>query len=320
MKAPPGLVLALLLTVELCLATSLQPRALGWTQGRASDHLLQVLLGDGRQILANQMFVEADVYFHSGYYPSVFDQIHAPTNAQHMTSAAGPQAGHEAAGGAQLHGQHAAEEQENLHDHHAEEEHEKAMSFLGPPRNWIERFGRKFAITSHTHLANGKEREILPWLRLSAELDPHRIETYTVAAYWLRRDLGKVKEAEDFLREGLEANPSSYELLLELGRLYYESRHDAVRARNLWTAALRHWMEQEANKPEPDLAALGQITVRLARLEESEGHYAKAIELLEITLAHKASPHPEALREQIQALRLKPARSPEVEGRKQSDF
>jgi tetratricopeptide (TPR) repeat protein len=296
MKPSPGLILALLLTVELCLATCLQPRALAWTQGRASDHLMQVLLGDGRQILANQMFVEADVYFHSGYYPSVFDQVYAPKNAQHMTHEAGPQAGHEPEGDA------------HLHDHHAEEEHEKAMSFLGPPRSWIERFGRKFAITTHTHLANGKEREILPWLRLSADLDPHRIETYTVAAYWLRRDLGKVKEAEDFLREGLNANPSSYELLLELGRLYSESYHDAARARNLWTAALRRWMEQEANKPEPDVAALGQIAVRLARLEESEGHYARAVELLEITLAHKGSPNPEALREQIRALRLKPAR------------
>ncbi len=293
MKLSPGLILALLLTVELCVATSLQPRALAWTKGRASDHLMQVLLGDGRQILANQMFVEADVYFHSGYYPSLFDQAHAPTNAQHMTHHAGAQAGHEPDGDA------------HLHDHHEEEEHEKAMSFLGPPRNWLDRFGRKFAITSHTHLANGKEREILPWLRLSAELDPHRIETYIVAAYWLRQDLGKTKEAEDFLREGLSANPSSYEILLELGRLYYENYHDAAGARNVWTAALRRWMEHEGGKPEPDLAALGQITVRLARLEESEGHYARAIELLEMTLAHKASPHPEALQGQVQALRRK---------------
>jgi tetratricopeptide (TPR) repeat protein len=307
MKPSPGLILALLLTVELSLATCLQPRALAWTQGRASDHLMQVLLGDGRQILANQMFVQADVYFHSGYYPSVFDQLHAPTNAQHMTRAAAAQAGHEP--DADVH----------LHDHHEEEEHERAMSFLGPPGNWLERFGRKFAITSHTHLANGKEREILPWLRLSAELDPHRVETYTVAAYWLRRDLGKIKEAEDFLRQGLEANPSSYELLIDLGRLYHENYHDDARAGNLWTAALRRWMKQEGGKSEPDLAALGQITVRLARLEESQGDYAKAIELLEIALAHKASPNPEALRQQVEALRLKLDRSPKVERGKQSE-
>jgi tetratricopeptide (TPR) repeat protein len=307
MTPPAGLILALLLTIELCLAACLQPRALAWTQGRASDHLAQVLLGDGRQILANQMFVEADVYFHSGYYPSVFDQAHAPTNAQHMTLPAVPQPGPEPDAQARLPTHHHDEEPEALHDHHAEEEHEKAMSFLGPPRNWIERFGREFAITTHTHLANGKERELLPWLRLSADLDPHRVETYIVAAYWLRRDLGKPKEAEAFLREGLNANPSSYELLLELGRLYYESYHDARRAGNVWTAALRRWTQQEANKPQPDVAALGQITVRLARAEESQGRYGKAIEALEIALAHKASPHPEALLAQVQALRLKSA-------------
>ena len=57
-------------------------------------------------------------------------------------------------------------------------------------------------ITEHTHLEGGNEREILPWLRLSAELDPQRVETYTVAAYWLRA-VGKMVEAEHFLREGL---------------------------------------------------------------------------------------------------------------------
>jgi len=295
MKLSPALVLALLLTVQLCVATALRPRARAWTKGRDSDRLMQVLLGDSRQILANQMFVQADVYFHSGYYPSVFDQVHAPTNAQHMTLAADPQAAHEPEGDA-----HAG-------DHHEEQEHEKAMNFLGPPANWLERFGRKFAITSHTHLANGREREILPWLRLSAALDPHRIETYTVAAYWLRQDLGKAKEAEAFLREGLSANPTSYEILLDLGRLYYENYHNAARAGNVWEAALRRWLQQESGKPKPNLAALGQITVRLARLEESEGHYAKAVELLELALARKASPNPEPLEGKVRALRLKQA-------------
>jgi tetratricopeptide (TPR) repeat protein len=283
-------------TVALCLATTLQPRALAWTAGRPSDHLVQVLLGDGRQILANQMFVEADVYFHSGYYPSVFDQAHAPTNSQHMT--------HEAE--AHEHGEGHAQEHDEGHAREPdEEEHEREMSFLDPPSNWVERFGRKFAITHHTHLAGGKAREILPWLRLSAELDPHRIETYTVAAYWLRRDLGKPKEAEELLREGLAANPASYEILIDLGRLYYENHNDRARARNFWTAALRDWLKQESGKADPDVQSLEQITVRLARLEEAQGNYAKAIEYLEIALDHKAAPHPEAMRQEIQALRLK---------------
>ena len=280
------------------LATVLQPRTQDWTRDKGADPLMQVLLGDGRQILANHMFVQADVYFHSGYYPSVFDRTYVPTNAEHMT--------HPDEHGEHEHGKPGDDAA------HEEEEHERAMRFLAEPLDWVERFGRRFAITTHSHLEGGNEREMLPWLRLSAELDPHRVETYTVAAYWLRRDLNKPKEAEQFLREGLTANPQSYEILFELGRLYEENYHDATRARNDWEAALRRWAETEGRKPEPDVLAFGRIAVRLAHLEEELGHNDRALELLRITIAHQASPHPEALRAQMESVqaRMKTAAAP----------
>ena len=279
-----------LLAGVFTLATELQPRALGWIGEKDTDQLVQVMLGDSRQILADHLFVEADIYFHSGYYPSVFDRSYAPTNSQHL-----------------IRDDHRSPAPDRdpiaeSADNHDEAEHEKAMSFLAPPLDWIERFGRRFAITSHTHLAHGHEREILPWLRLSADLDPQRVETYTTAAYWLRRDLGKAKEAEQFLREGLAANPSSYEILLELGRLYDENYHDSLRARNNWRAALKRWMETEPAKPKPDVLPLGQIAVRLARIEEREGRCDQAIALLNLVISHQATPNPEALREQIRVL------------------
>ena len=255
------------------LATSLQPRATAWSERGGADNVLRVLLGDGRRLFANHFFVKADVYFHSGYYPSVFDQTLGPKDSRHMTSQEGSP---------------------------VEEEHEKAMNFLRPPRDWFERFGRHFLITEHTHLAGGNEREILPWLRLSAELDPQRVETYTVAAYWLR-NMGKVAEAEEFLRDGLRANPDSYEILFELGRLYYESERDAARARNVWELALRKWTARESAKKEPDLFQLEQIAVNLARLEEKEGNLALAIQRLE--LAKRASPQSAVLESQIQDLK-----------------
>jgi tetratricopeptide (TPR) repeat protein len=205
--------------------------------------------------------------------------------------------------------EHETPEPQADHEKHAKEagndpdsEHERQMDFLGPPRDWIERFGRNFLITSHTHLEGGQAREILPWLRISADLDPQRVETYTVAAYWLR-DLGKYKEADQFLQEGLRNNPNSYEILFELGRLYRENYHDNDRARNVWEAALRKWMVRESNKKEPDLFKLEEIALNLGRMEEGEGHWQKAIEMLE--LAKKASPHPEVLQRQIEELRRK---------------
>lgn len=275
-RATPYLIFVLLAIACFSVATTLQSRVTAWNNGHDSDSVMKVLLGDGRRIFANQAFVEADVYFHAGYYPSVFDQSQAPKDTRHLTAKEG-----------------SAEE----------EEHERQMNFLGPPADWIERFGRHFLITEHEHLGGGKEREILPWLKLSAELDPQRIATYTVAAYWLRKELGKPAEAEQFLREGLRNNPNSYELLFELGRLYNENYHDRARARNVWDLALKRWRTQEGNKKEPDNQSLEEIAINLARAEELDGDLRNAIVHLEI--AAKVSPRPDALREQITEMQRK---------------
>ena len=79
------------------------------------------------------------------------------------------------------------------------------MDFMGPPRDWLEGFIRHFRITEHTHLENGEEREVLPWLKLAIELDPQAIQTYTDTAFWLRKTLGNVQDAEEVLREPVDA-------------------------------------------------------------------------------------------------------------------
>ena len=270
------LVLFLLVTLCFALSAALQIRVWSWSRQNESDNVLKVLLGDGRRIFANQAFVEADVYFHSGYYPSVFDQSQAPKDSRHMTAAEGS---------------------------NEEEEHERRMNFLGQPRDWIEAFGRHFLITEHTHLSGGKEKEILPWLKLSAELDPQRIDTYTVAAYWLRKEVGKPHEAEEFLRQGLRNNPGSYEILFELGRLYHDNFHEDERARDVWQLALRRWQERAAHQKESDTGALEEIAINLARLEEGQGDLNAAITHLEI--AAKFSPYSTPLRQQIEELKQK---------------
>jgi tetratricopeptide (TPR) repeat protein len=262
------LILLLLLAVVFSLGTVLQLRTPRWTHRSPSESVLALLFGESRQLFANHFFVKADISFHSGYYPSIFDEARQ------------------------------AEENDNDVSHPDEKEEPKSEGgFLGPPTDWIDRFGRHFRPTLHTHLQGGNIREILPWLRISAELDPHRIEAYTVASYWMRKHLGKVDEAEQFLREGLRANPDSYELLFELGNLYYDNRHDAGRARNVWLAALRLWQKQESGKGKPDNYSLDQITVHLAHLEELEGNLNRAVEYFE--MAEKVSPDPSQLQKQI---------------------
>src|SRR5690606_26355717 len=107
----------------------------------------------------------------------------------------------------------------------------------------------------------GDEREMLPWLKIAAELDPYRPQSYTVASYWLRTRLNKPAEAEAFLREGWRLNPDSYEILFELGRIYREHHKDTVRARNLWELALAKWRKQAVAGLEPDLFNYQQILV-----------------------------------------------------------
>ncbi|MBU6398784.1 MAG: hypothetical protein KGS61_00565 [Verrucomicrobia bacterium] len=273
MPSPPWL-LSLLLVICFTLALRLQSWYAAWPGNTAaSADLLTVALGDSRQLFANYFFAEADAYFHSGYYPSIFDQPQSPGRP------------------------HVAE----TTDGESTADEEREADFLGKPRDWIERFGRNFFPTAHTHLKPADTGEILPWLELSADLDPHRVETYTVAAYWLRTRLGRVNEAEQFLRQGLRANPDSCEILFELGRVYAENRHDPDHARNLWELALRRWDAQSAEGRKPDRIVFGAIVSHLADLEAHTGRYAQAIQCLE--RLKTVSPAPAAIQKQIDDLK-----------------
>lgn len=148
-------------------------------------------------------------------------------------------------------------------------------------------------------------REILPWLKLSAELDPNRVEVYVITAYWLRTQIKKPEAAERFLRDGLRLNPGNPALLFELGRLAEQSRSDTVAARNLWEFALRKWQELEAPKKEPDKLLLSQIAAHLARLEEREGRFDDSIAYWQ--LVRSVSPTPGEIDKRIAEVREKQA-------------
>lgn len=287
---------ALCLVLMAVLAFGLGARVELWFQGWAGNRIestsaLQLALGDGRKLFAKHFFAKADAYFHNGYYPTIYD------NVDHF------QEGHLAG------------------EEHHEEEHGKGNededgdeNFLGKPKDWIDRFGRHFYPSRHTHLGDsichasccqkphddpagpaqgGDEREILPWLKLSAELDPQRIETYVVASYWLRGRLGRADEAERFLREGLQANPGDCEILFELGRVYYENRHDPGRARNVWELALKNWRTHAASQPDPDKALYAGLLNNLAMLEREQHNYPRAIQYYTALL--DVSPNPASI-------------------------
>ena len=276
------LCLPLLLVGGVCLSTDLSQWFQNWPGNRSqSSNLLAVAMGDARRLFANQFFVKADAYFHSGMYPTIYD------NRQSFQTP------------------HIAEDSGAMKGRNTGDE----TAFLGPPRNWIDAFGRQFYPSVHTHLseggANGSEgegtvREILPWLKLSTELDPKRVETYAVTAYWLRR-MDKIDESEQELREGLKENPGDPQLLFDLGRLFCESRHNPVSARNVWGAGLRNLASLPDKDSDHNKFITEQILAALAHLEETEHHTDEAIGWLE--RLKKVSTTPQAVQHWIDGLK-----------------
>ncbi len=117
----------------------------------------------------------------------------------------------------------------------------------------------------------------------------------------MRTRLNKINEAEAFLREGLRANPGDAELLFELGRIYFENHHDASRARNVWELALHNWKHQPDDPAGGSIFLRAQILGNLAKLEEQEHQYQRAIEYL--TDLKVISPNKGSLQKWIDELR-----------------
>ena len=284
----PQLSLVLLLTGCFSLAAWLGPR-FNQLNTRENNSFMATMFGDSRRLFANHFYTRSDVYFHSGYYPSIFDQAEAKKE-NHLAESAGQESGHD------------NHEAGHVHDEHCQ--HGEEHGFLGRPKDPMDAFTRHFFVSEHKHLTEkgtNAPKEILPWIKLAAQLDPQKVESYTVGAYWLRT-LNKNAEAEEFLREGLRHNPHSYEIMLELGRSYFE-REDYTRARNVLEMAMTYWREQENSKSgeEQNRFSAMQILNHLARVEDRTGHRERTIEWLAIL--KKISPHPAEIDKRIAEVR-----------------
>ena len=291
------------------LAARLSPQFEAWRGARATGDFFVVLFGDQRRMFANTFYAKADEYYHSGYYPTIFDD-----NTAFQTA-------------------HMAEDTGAVNSRNQGDEH----GFLGPKRNWIDAFGRHFFPDRHTHLdeggpaeslgGGGEVREILPWLKLSADLDPENQQTYTVTAFWLRERMNNVAEADAVLHEGIRNCPDSYEIFFELGRLYEESYHDHNRARNVWEHGMVLWLRLDPAVPHDRRPALDlvdgwlhrpmklveeqknnqlvmeQLATHLGELEMKERRWPRAIEWFEA--AERVSLTADRIRRQIDDLKGK---------------
>lgn len=305
----PALMTVFLATLVFTLATAVESEFRSSTTTSSDEGAFTKLLGDGRRLFSGQSVEMADVYLHSGFYPSIFDS-REPASAKAIASNDDDHTHHKH----DEQGKCVHEEDHAAHQHDAEgkcvseesasghvDEHEKAMSFMDQTLDPLQEFIRNFRITQHSHLENGEEREVLPWLKLAIALDPQAVETYTVTSYWLRKTLKRVEDARDILREGIRNNPKSFELLFAMGQVYEQEDKDNAKARNIWLAAKKFWEEQPIEAKEASLLAYGKIMANLARLENEAGNLPLAIKYFELTKL--TSPNPEAVQKQIDEIR-----------------
>ncbi len=306
-KASPILIFCLLGSLVFTLATLMEAEFSTVRATQGNQGAFNKLLGDGRRLFSGQAVAMADVYLHSGFYPSIFDSVEkesAKAIADTDESSDHSEHKHDEHGNCVHEDDHSAHKHgEDGKCHHdsgenePQDEHEKAMSFMGKPRDSLEAFIRNFRVTQHSHLENGDEREVIPWLKLAIELDPQAVETYAITSFWLRKNLKRVEDARDILREGIRNNPKSFELLLAMGLIYEQDDKNDEKARNIWLAAKRFWEEQSTQAKEASLDSYGKITINLAHLEKEAGNLNLAIKYYELTKL--TSPHPESIQKQI---------------------
>jgi len=148
----------------------------------------------------------------------------------------------------------------------------KDEAFHGFFQKWKE------AITpvKHAHASDKETLEIMPWLRLATQSDPHNIEAYLVAAFWLNGEGKSPALALEVIEEAIQKNPGHYEIYLEKGRLYL-SNGEFQPAEEAFQTALTMLTHEEQSDPEQASIDMGLILMVQSYLFEVQGNRDAAI-------------------------------------------
>ena len=152
----------------------------------------------------------------------------------------------------------------------------------------------------HVHTRGREVREIMPWLRFATLADPHNVEAYLAAAYWLAGDYGRPDLALRVLREAIRHNPKDFRLYGEAARIHM-MRQDKESAARMLEVGIRLWPgEYDPTDREIRLELARMLSYR-GFLYELDGNARKALEVFERAL--HMFPHDHALQERVAALR-----------------
>ena len=132
--------------------------------------------------------------------------------------------------------------------------------------------------TGHAHTHDHEVNEILPWLRMATAMDPHNVEAYLNAAYWISGEGGRRDLAEIVFSEAQRCNPDDYRIFQEKGLFYVREKEDqkAIHALDM---ALRLWPSRQDPKDEQTRLDLAQVLTIRAFLHDMLGEKEQALAL-----------------------------------------
>jgi tetratricopeptide (TPR) repeat protein len=154
-------------------------------------------------------------------------------------------------------------------------------------RSIFQRWEADITPEQHAHAEGAASAEILPWLKLSAQSNPHNVDAFLVAAFWAATGLQRHDIAAQILDEARRLNPEDYRIPLEKGRLAirtgdFESAFSLLECARTLQARADHAGVEPAHDLALDKAS---ILVLLGFLNELRGAPSKAIDCFKNALA-----------------------------------
>ena len=178
--------------------------------------------------------------------------------------------------------------------------HKKKQAF---ENNIFQQWEEKIHPTEHAHAEGREIAEVMPWLRLATKSNPHNVEAYLVASYWLNGTSMQPDLALGVMDEAIEKNPDRYELYLEKSRVYL-GMNQLGNANKALEKALELIILPEQKDPDQAALDLAFILNIQSYLYEAMGQQEQAIRATQTLLMLKPDQADFALR--LEALRAGP--------------
>jgi len=138
----------------------------------------------------------------------------------------------------------------------------------------------------HVHAVGEASAEILPWLKLATQADPHNVDAFLVASFWANTGIHRLDLATDILNTAQRLNPGDYRIVLEKGRLSIVAHH-FDEALTTFNSALILYSHTPVTPDRTRELSLDQaeILTFLGFLHEARGERSEAIQCFKTVLA-----------------------------------